>query len=100
MAKERTGDTQEQIDKCLTCDKFKCVNCYETKRRAECSKSRAGGSGNYIISEDVFCEMYQSGRTDREMADAFGVSRDAVARFRRRRNLKPNEGGRNECKTN
>lgn len=94
MAKERSGDTQEQIDKCLTCTEFKCTNCYENRKRSK-------HNGAYArVNERDFMEAYQSGYSDRSIALELGVSRSAVYQFRKRKGLAANWGGRNECKTN
>lgn len=93
MAKERSGDTQEQIDKCLNCTEFKCTNCYDNRNQKKLK-------GVYQkINERDFMEMYQSGYADAEIAQEMGVVPNTVWAYRRRRGLAPNRKRGKSCKT-
>ena len=94
MAKERTGDTQEQIDKCLTCTEYKCTNCYE-------NRNYKNFKGAYKkIDERVFMEMYQKGYTDVRIAQEMGTATSTVWAYRKKCGLAPNGKRGGPCKTN
>lgn len=91
MASERIGDSQERIDKCLNCDKYRCTNCYDMRK----SKGVYGR-----VSETAFMEMYQSGYTDSEMAKELNLSYTTIRSYRIRRGLEANRKGEEPCKVN
>lgn len=92
MAERRIGDTQEQIDRCLTCDKSVCINCYENQKRRETKMCRK-------INEIDFMEMYESGYTDTEIAQELGAHASSVWQYRKRRGLESNGKRGKSCKT-
>ena len=94
MAERRIGDTQEQIDKCLTCTEFKCTNCYNNRNQKKLK-------GVYQkLNERDFMEMYESGYSDTEIARETGVAPGTVCAYRKRRGLAPNRKRGGQCKTN
>lgn len=66
------GDSQEEIEKCISCDKAECDNCL-----AEFDKKY--GSGRKIPIEDlrVFLRAY----TQSDAAEHFGCSRTTIWRL-------------------
>lgn len=87
-AKQTAGDTPEQIEKCLKCDKLRCDDCLGTRYKR--TTSRAYGR----IDEQDFFECYLSGYSDSEIALELGVNYNSVRDYRKRRGLEKNEGDR------
>lgn len=86
MAKKYIGDTPEQIETCLKCDKFKCNDCLDTRYKR--TTSRTYGR----INERDFFECYDSGYSDSEIALELGVNYNSVREYRKRRDLEKNGG--------
>ena len=93
MAKERSGDTQERIEKCLSCTKVKCNNCFD-------NPIGKTGRKNGSIIESEFMKLYKAGLRDFEIATVLGVTASGVYCFRRKRKLPANRKEVEKCETN
>ena len=78
-AKFYTTDTAEQREKCLSCLRGRCYDClgYSSKRPHKYDKTK-------------FAELYEQGKSDKEIADEVGCKAATVWTWRRRRGLAAN----------
>jgi hypothetical protein len=82
-----TTDTPEQRKMCQNCPRYvKGLDCNDCIGRR--AKPSSGTHGR--ISAPRFCECYNNGMNDVQMAIALGVSQSAVVEFRKRHGLKTN----------
>lgn len=75
-----TRDSQELIDQCLSCTRYRCVNCIDQPPEARKAK----------ISEDLFYKLYDMGLSDGEIAEELKVRSSSVRAYRIRRELPRN----------
>ena len=92
LHKKDGGDTPEQINECLSCERDDCYgNCHSWFNRVH------GWSTNKKVGfDDIpsdFAARYMAGETMAAMADSYGKSRHIVAGWRNRLGLPPRVQG-------
>lgn len=76
-------DTPEEIARCLSCTRPRCVNCLSTlpgRKRKPGEKHYRGGPNPMVLDGDKFLALYNERKSASTMGAALGVSRDLVQR--------------------
>lgn len=86
-----TTDLQEEIDRCLVCQKERCDNCLGGKPSKKNKRPRKRTGRLPIktarIDHETFMELYNKRYTDRQIGEAFGVSHEVIYQYRKKHGL-------------
>lgn len=86
-----TTDVQEDINKCLTCEKERCDNCLggrPSKKNKRPKRSVGRPSSKTVrIDHEVFMELYNKRYTDRQIGEVFGVGHEIIYHYRKKHGI-------------